>query len=393
MSADGTRRYAHVRYPWRAALDATAPGPGAFYASLLGNGLRSGRRTLGGLGGLWRIAARHPPPESLLTGVLRRLPLSPRPDVDRLLGEVRSSWDVLARRSEHLPPEPVQLSALALLRSAGLTVFVFGESERPLLVLKVPSDRGRGPSVEASALREAGPAGVAPRALGMVGAAYVQEAIPGRPLPLEAVEPGSAAELRWSEHHRELTRGLARLAETTAKRGFAEELRQPVEAALAQATLSARCRRVLTAAWRDVARLDVAVLRHHDTSAENCLFADGRLSGIIDWEHAETCGAPGVDVLNTAISYMELGVGLSRWSERRAVEALRASWGASEFWREARAAVRSTAVAGGAPESASEALEVVFFGLRIGERLAAPRVVHPTGLVTAAEQLEIVCAP
>ena len=389
---EGGERYATVRYPWRAAVGMGAPGPAAFYAMLVGNAIRSGRRTRHRLGVVWRAAAGHPPPAGLLAATVRRLPRHPRPEIDDLLEQVRADWPALAARSERLPSEPEALTALALQRSAGLTVFVFGTGTAPLLVLKTTTGPHERLAAEAAALREAEPAGVAPRDLGRVGTAFAQEALAGEPLPLERLEASQAAGLRWSTPHEELATALTRLAETTAKPAFPEELRDPVERALATAPMSERAKRALSSAWSDVERLEVSVLRHHDISAENCLFADGRLAGIIDWEHAESRGTPAFDVLNAALAYMELSIGLAGWSQEAVVEALERSWAASDFWTRARAAARTSATAAGVPDWALEPLEVVFFGSRVGDRAMPGRVDYATGLDTVTRQLELVCA-
>ena len=385
-------RYANVRYPWAAAVGMNGPGPAAFYAMLVGNAIRSGRRTRHRFGAAWRAAAAHPPPAGLLAATVRGVPRGPRPDIDELLAQVEAEWPALAARSDQLPSEPPPLTALALQRSAGLTVFVFGTGRAPLLVLKTTAGPDARLAAEAAALREAEPAGVSPRDLGRIGTAYAQEALAGEPLPLERLDAAAAAGLRWSTPHEELATALCRLADATGKPAFPYELRQPVERALTLAPLSDRAKRALSAAWRDVERLDVAVLRHHDISPENCLFADGRLVGIIDWEHAESQGTPGFDVLNAALAYMELSIGLGGWSQEGVVSALGLSWNGSDFWTRARAAARDSASAAAVPDWAMEPLEIVFFGSRVGDRAMPGRVDYATGLETVTRQLELVCA-
>ena len=387
-----SRLYAHVRYPWSAAVGLGSPGPAEFYAALVINGLRSGRRTRHRAGALWRFTARHPPPAGLLASSARRLSRRERPDIDEMLDRVEQRWPDLAARSERLPDEAPPLDALALQRSAGLTVFVFGEGTAPLLVLKLTTGADDRLAAEAAALAEAGPAGVAPRDLGRVGGAYAQEALAGQPLALEPIRPVDAVVLGWSAPHEQLAAALARLAEATAKRAFPEELREPVERALADRPMSEWAWRKLSAAWAELEALEASVLRHHDISAENCLFDGGELVGIIDWEHAESRGAPGFDVLNTALAYVEFGVGLHGWSQEGVVAALDRAWTESPFWADARAAARATAAAAGVPASLHDALEVVFFGSRVGDRLLAPADAYATGLETVTKQLEIVCA-
>ena len=391
MSAE--RRYVRVRYPWRATVDKGSAGPAAFYATLIERSLRSGRRSRSRLAPLWRLAARAPVPRAAVATSLKALPARPRPELDRLLEDIRAAWPELAAPAPALPTAAPELHALALERSAGLTVFVFGEAGEPLLVAKLPApERRERTAREARALAEAEPAGVAPRPLGEVGGAFVQEALPGGPLPLHPLAPDAAATLRWGDDHAQLADALARLASASAKQGPPQELGEPVRHSLEQGGLAERERRLLAAAWEDVSTLEASVLRHRDISAENCLFDDGRLSGIIDWEHAEPRGAPGFDVLNFALAYLEACVGLARWSEERAVAAFESSWRDSHFWKGTRAAARAAATAAGVPDDRLDALELVFFGSRLGDRLWRPRVEYPTGLETVRRQFELVCA-
>jgi Phosphotransferase enzyme family len=377
-----------VPYPWRAFVDRGSPQPAAFYVALIGRGIRSGRRARHRLGPLWRLAARAPLPESALARSLARAPGRANPELDELIAAVAGAWPRLAARARDLPSAAPRLGALVLERSAGLMIFLFGDRPSPLVVAKLGGGRVRR---EAAALCEADPVGIAPRYLGEVGGLRVQEGLEGEPLTVSPVPAEQAASLRWSREHAELATGLARLAGATAKPAFPDELRGPVERALAHERLGEPTRRRLAAAWRELGGMRSAVLRKRDAAAENCLFRDGRLAGLVDWERADPRGVPSFDLLDATIAYMEFCVALSRWSEQRAVTALAASWDGSDLWRGARTAARECALAGGVPERLLEPLEVAFFGFRLGRRLLGTGVVYPTGPAAAAAQLELVC--
>jgi len=163
-----------------------------------------------------------------------------------------------------------------------------------------------------------------------------------------------------------------------------------MERAVAYDGLDSRTKRLLTAAWNDVRRSGSCVLRHRDTSPQNCLMEETRLTGIVDWELAVARGGPGFDVWNLGLSAMEYGLGLTRWSQELVVEAFTRAWPDSPFWADARAAARRAALAGGAAEADLDALELCFFGSRIGDRLEFPGR-HPTVPDTAARTLQVVC--
>jgi Phosphotransferase enzyme family len=304
---------------------------------------------------------------------------------------VEHEWERLSARAVALPPSPPELSVLAMMRSAALTIFLFGDGPRPLLVLKVPREGNLRIERELESLRLAEASGVAPRLLGRVGEAHVQEGIAGAPLRVEPLTPVDAASLAWTPELESVADGLARLGTATRREGPPQELGPTVERALNYAPLSGRARRTLAAAWRDVSRTESCALRHSDTSPQNCLLDDRTLSGIVDWELAEPRGTPGFDVWNLALSYLESGLGLTRWTQELVMEAFRASWPASPYWADARRAARTAALAGGASERELDAVEVCFFGSRIGNRLERPGW-HPTSARTVADALEHVCA-
>lgn len=374
----------------RIVIDLASPWPARFGAAVIDQTLRYGMPARRRGGPLLALLGRTGLPRRPLAELLRRFPKRPRPDLDAALDAVRSEWARLASASERLPEAAPELSFLALRRASATTIFVFGDGPRPLLVLKIPGARDRLQN-EADALARAAPVGIAPRELGQVGDAYVQEALPGEPLLVEALTPRRSRRLAWLPGHVELADALARLAAATTVREVPTEFREPVDAALEVAGLSAAARRAAAAAWSDVSRLDVAVLRHRDTSPQNCLFEGERLSGLVDWEIAYAAGAPGFDVWNAAIAFVEHGVGLVRWSEERAQEAFAAAWGESDFGREARLAGRQSAAAAGVPDGLLDAIEVSFFARRLLGRVSHPER-FATGPATAATMLEFACA-
>ncbi len=243
---------------------------------------------------------------------------------------------------------------------------------------------------EARALERGAPAGVAPLFLGRVGDARIQEGLDGEPLRIDPVTPEMASRLPWRTEHAELAAGLARLSEDTSRPGPSDEILAPIALAVKDGPLGSRGRTLMTAALRDLGRIEVSVLQHGDTSPQNCLVSGGRFVGLVDWELAKTRGAPGFDTLNVALACLEQGVGFVRWSERRALDAFRAAWEEAPLFIAARAAADDAARAAGVPEVFFPSLTVGFFGRRLGRRLAFPDR-YATGPETAARMLEIVC--
>jgi hypothetical protein len=374
----------------RAIIDPRSPHPARYFAALTAQTLQHGlpaRRRLGiVLAPLGRVAL----PESMFAAVARRFPRHGDEELDALVEEVAAGWSELAAASARLPSESPPLSALALERGGGKTVFLFGDSDRPLLVAKLRGDV-EALENEARALSEAEPAVLAPRSLGRIGTAYLQEGLPGRALRVVPLGPEAAARLAWSDRHRQLGSALIRLAETTAKREKPREFHDPLEPALDHSSLSATARRAAAAAWRDSQRLDVAVLRHRDTSPQNSLFESDRFSGLVDWISASSAGAPGFDTWNAALAFLEHGAGLRQWSQDRVVAVFRAATDHSSFWREATRAARASARAAGVAETMLDVLEIAFFARRLIGRTAEPAR-FATGPGTAARMLEIVCA-
>lgn len=385
------RRYARVAHPWKAAVDLGSPHPARLYAALIGQALHHRLPGRTRFPRARALGARRGLPEGLVAGSVRALPRHSRPDLDALLDRVSEAWPELAARSVRLPPSLPDPSVLALERRSALTVFVLGRSPQPLLVLKVPAPGSGGVDREARALEEAEPARVAPRYLGRVGDARVQEALEGAPFRVEPLTLEEARSLRWPEPLAEVAAGLARVAAETAKRAAPDGLAGTLERALDCRDLTPRARRALAAAYRDLGGLEAAVLRHGDTSAQNCLFSGGHLTGLVDWENSSSRGAPGFDAWNAAVAYVEYGVSLVRWSEEAVVAAFTAAWSGSPFREGAREGAAATVLAAGVPESCLDPLEVAFFGHRLGRRIDREDA-YPTGVRTAARMLEVVCA-
>lgn len=383
-------KWRSLRYPWNAAI---GPGsyPERFYVQLINEALHFGLPARRRPGMAWAWTARHGIPPMIGVAALAVIPRRHRPDLDECLLAIRSHWKELAAAAKALPLTPPPLTALALERSAGATLFVFGDRPEPLLVVRVAEGKAHGVRTETAALLEARAAGVAPRSLGVFDRLHVQEGVPGSPLRIAPLEPGGGPDLDWPQAYSQLTMALEKLAAATVKTGFPDEIRPAVERALAADLLDARTNRAVSRAWRSLAGLDVSVLRHHDTSVQNCLFTDDRrLSAIVDWEMAVPLGAPGFDMWNAALSFTEHGVGLARWSEDLVVATFAGAFTESSFWSRARHAARATLTAAGIADEFHNALEVVFFASRVGDRLA-PRIDYPIGPCAAVAMLRTVC--
>lgn len=383
-------RYVEVRYPWRAVIDTRSRAPGRFYATLIDQAMRYRLPARQRFGRSIALVGRLGTPKGLVPA-LSLLRSGPRPDLDRLLSELRVTWPEIAARSERLPPDPVPLTALALQRSAALTVFAFGPEPAPLCVLKLPAAGDDRVDREVQALLEAEPARASPRSLGAISDARIQEGIDGVALRLEPLTPDRARRLRWTRRLAALGQALTRVAATTAKHGRSSDLGEPLEWALDYPRLGGKAARTLRAATSDLAGLRASVRRHGDASAQNCLFVGQRLTGLVDWEASQTNGAPGFDVMNSALAYLDHGVGLVRWSDELLVETFKTAWRESGFFQEARAAAEEAARAGGVPDRYLEPLLIGFFANRLGRRAAAPEAFAISPQVAAAT-LEVVCA-
>ena len=368
------RRWVTTSFPRRAALDASRPEPADYLAGQLRQALRHGMPAARRGGPVVAWVGRHGLPTHPLAAGLRRLPTRPQPELDAVLSDVERAWPELSGRSERLPGAPPVLTALAVQRSAAWTVFVFGTGgPHPLLVVKQPGGSGQGVAAEAAALRAVEPAGVAPRLLGEVSGAAVQEGLPGVPLLVEPVTPATAGRLTRSAALDELADALTRLAAETAHRAdLGPQLHEPVERALSSGLLSAHAQQRVAAARTALIGLDVSVLQHGDLSAQNWLADGDRFVGLVDWETAVPDGVPGFDVLHAASSLLEHGVGLVRWSEDRVRAAFDAAWESSSRMAGAREGFRSVAGSAGVPVDLHDHLELAFFARRLGRRLASP---------------------
>jgi hypothetical protein len=91
------------------------------------------------------------------------------------------------------------------------------------------------------------------------------------------------------------------------------------------------------------------------------------------------------------LDYVEFGVGLVRWSADQRVRCFEAAWTASRFCTDARGAARTVARAAGVPEARLDALELAFFGRRLGRRLLTASA-DTADAAVAARMLQIACA-
>lgn len=362
------RRY--VRVP-KASLDRESPAATAFLVELFEQRLRQGLPARRRGGPAFSLVARAGLPRRPLATLIRRLPAAERPDLDRLLDRIASEWP--------LGEPPASIAALALEARGRRTVFVFGAEPQPLLVAKVPGDRAR-LEHEAAALEHAAPSAIAPRYLGRIGDAYVQEGLPGLPL-------SPSPEPEWLAAHADLVVALTRLATTTRKTALPEQLQER----FLLGDVDARARRTVKGAERALRALDVSVLQHGDTSPQNCLADGQRFVGLVDWELARFAGTPGFDLWNLALATVEHGIGLFHGSDEALVAGFRAVWSRSRFMDQARSAARSVARAAGVPEALLDPLEIAFFARRVHVRVRKPER-FPTGPQVARAMLEIACA-
>lgn len=384
------RRYVQITYPWHATIDMSSPEPALFLGQLFQQTLRFGNPGFRRFGALRSAIARADLPPAWFVSWLVRKGSATDSELGALEIDVREAWPSLRQSSRALPELPRRLSLLELRRAAARTVFVFGDQARPLVVLKIPGDAER-VDREAAALRAVAAAAIAPRFLGQISEARVQEGLSGRPLRVEGVAANAAAGAGPSEAHVSLAAALERLASTTATPGQPEELnREGIEQALDRSSLTTRTRDLARAAARSIDRVEIAVVKHGDTSAQNCLFEDDRLVGLVDWETARLRGAPGFDAWNASLALFEHGLGLRKSTEESIRTAFRSAWGHSPYFHFWRAAARDNARAGGVAEDLLDPLEICFFARRLEHRLERPTG-FATGAETAAHMLETVC--
>lgn len=380
--------YARVPYPWRATIDRGHPAPARFYAGLVKQAFRYGSPARRRLGPLAAAAARAGLPPRRLIERASRFGSTERPDLDRLKEQLTALWATLREAGPRLPDDAPPLSVVELQRASARTVLVFGTTPQPLLVVKFahPGERVLN---EVAALQRAD-GRIAPRYLGRVADGHVQEGIPGEALRVDPVTPSSAANASWSPAHEALGRGLVELAGATALRQRPAELGGGFVEAADHAALTPDARRRAAQAVRSLERFERAVLKHGDTSPQNCLFVGDSLQGLVDWETARLAGAPGFDVMNNALALLEHGIGLTRWNDERLTAAFEAAWLRAPLFHHARSMTMQAAEAAGAGEGEQEALVVAFFVRRLAHRLEHPHM-FATGPAVARRMLETVC--
>jgi hypothetical protein len=326
------------------------------------------------------------------TALALRHALGPRrPDqaVEDVLDKLHADWPRLVAAADRLPDHPPDRDAMAVLvveRSSARTVFVFASDATPLLVAKLGDV-----AVEEAALTRARPARATPAPLGRVAGAFVQEGVPGLPVPLPEVGSAEVLSLRWSPAFRSLGRAVARIGEVTATRTDQApgELAEPLDAAVADELLPDAVRPAVAAAARDVRRVPVSVLRHGDLSGQNWLVDKGEVTGLVDWETAVDDGVPGFDVLHAAVSWFHHVLARSGASEQSVAAGFEAAWDRSPFFAGARRAALDAAAAVGVPAPLHDSLVVAFFVRRLGRRLRFGP--NDARTVTARRMLDAVC--
>lgn len=387
--------YVKVAHPWRATIGRSTPHPSAFYAALIGQTLRFGLPASRRGGRALAVIGRRGIPENALgtairaTGVVRA---TRDRDADLYLDAARAAWSDLEAHDDTLPP-PRDLDVLVLRRASAITIFVFAGAPSPALVGKVPLGDPGPIQRETQALVVAASCGVAPRSFGAVeGLGDVQRGLPGRALRVEPVFASSARRLAWSAQHEALAHGLQRLASATTTPQVGSWAGDAItEASLGHPGMTDATRQAMGVAVNDLLTHPLSVLRHRDTSPQNALFVGDRFSGLVDWEEATAAGMPSGDLLNAATAVIENGIGLVRWDERALIDSFLAAWFHSPFGDRARTAAKCCATAAGLPPELFPALELVFFGRRVGYRTLLPAE-HPTSDAVALAVVEAVRA-
>ena len=386
------RVYSSLRRPRPTCYDASVPQPAAFLACLLDHALNHGLPARRRGGPVLAVIGRHGLAPPVLATLLRGLPRRRSDRADRIVASMQAAWPVLAERSTRLTAEAPPLSLLEVGRSASRIVFLFGSEPFPLLVAKFPRGETAPTVREAEMLERVAVAGLAPRALGTVGGAWVQEGLPGLPARVDPVSSRTAGRMPWTSREEQLSAALTRLASSTAHLGSTEEyLLQPLDRALDHPYPQADLR-LLRAARNDLRRLRVVAVQHKDLSAQNWMVDDSRFVGLVDWEKAVPDGIPGFDDLHVAVAAVEHGVGLTRWSDHEVVASFREAWTSSPLFAGARAGARESARAAGVPEALLEPLEVAFFARRLGRRLTGSSLRH-LDVGSVAQMLSVVCRP
>jgi hypothetical protein len=306
--------------------------------------------------------------------------------MDRVRQDLTDGWDDLAARSDRLPAQAPELSLLCLRRSLGWLVFAFGQADSPLLVCKIPDQDDPRVDQEAAVLASVEASGVAPRYLGRVGSARVQEGLPGHPLRLRPLSVTDVAAAEWDGHLAAAAERLLELGASSVGHGAELPALSPAAESLLTPQTAARVRQSI----ERLTRLDVTAMCHGDTSAQNVLAHGNSVSGFVDWEFAHR-GIPGSDILSLAHSVFEQRLGLIRWNEREVVEAFSAAWAHAPLFVQGRRAASDAAEATGVPTALHEDLEVAVYASRLHHRVEGPGD-YLVGATMAASMLERVCA-
>ena len=379
-----SRRFVRVPKVWNAVVDTSRPEPAAWFAGLVASSLRYRLPARRRFGAARAAVVRRGIPEGPLATVIRRLPRTDRPDLDALAHSIPHEW---------LPAGVTagDLAFVELARAAARTVFVFATGPDPALVVKYPRADSEKAHREAEALTAIGELTIAPRFLGPLDGALVQTGLAGRSLEIEVVTVDRAPGLQWTAADAEVGRAVGKLCAHTARPVAPASLDRLVAVAAEHPGLPEPCRRAVAAAGKDLRRAHRAVRRHGDVAPQNCLLAGERFSGLVDWENTRDDGAPGFDVWNFAVSKLENGIGLARWSPDVVRDAFGAAWVHSSFMAGARSAAREAAEAAGVAADCHDALEIAFFARRL-----ALRIEHPDRYIidipTAAAMLATACA-
>lgn len=383
--------YAHVRRPWGAAIDVSSPEPGRFLLALAADSLRYGLPAAQRWGPARAAVGRHSGATRVLARLLAAAPRRERDDLDALRSALLDAWELLRDSAPRLPERPPTLRLLSLERSAARTVLAFGDRPHPLLVAKVPAPGDERALAESQVLAAVAAAGIAPRPLGEVGGALVQEGLPGRALRVEPLSPRRAQTLAWPAQLAAASAGVGAVATATRRPTRPAADLDDLERAAASTALPAGAAVAVQAASRRLADLQVSVLRHGDLSPQNILMDDDELVGFVDWELAIHEGAPGFDVWHAALSWLEHGVGLQRWAQDVVASAVTSAWRDTHFGKGVRVAATSAVISAGVDASLVDDLEVAFFARRWMRRHDGTRS-HPVTAATAARVLEAVCA-
>lgn len=366
-------RYAHLRIPRSMHYD-TAPQVVGYLAGMIEGELNHGMPVRRRMGRVMAAAGRRGVPTGLLGVALRLRPRHPKPELDTLLRAVEEGWPELTARSDRLPATPPALRGILVQRTSVDMAFVFGEGPWPLLVAKkvasgVPDD---GLRRERQALERVSEVRVGPRHLGLLGDVWVQEALPGLPMTLTAVDERNAATLTRPAAFTELDEVLARVAAHTSERAPLSAYDGEMLERATRHPLPADVAATVDRARRHVAGTRTTVVQHGDLLAQNWIVHEGRFSGLVDWETCLLQGLPGSDLVEAAVSAFEHGIALRAWSEPLLVELFTQAWASSPYFAQTRASLVGAVEAAGLRSADAEPLLVAYFAHRLGRHLTRP---------------------